>query len=107
MESLGDVDGDIVDAILHGALAEGGEHLRHLTAVVGGDLLGLQPQFLSTLEVDEEVRPGIIVEVHLVGHIIGMEDNDLVLVMTKVAKGVEELFKVRGFNRVSRFTFHL
>ncbi len=55
VEPLGDVDGDVVDAVLHGALAEGGEEVGHLAAVFGGDFVGLQFQLVAGLEVDEEV----------------------------------------------------
>ena len=90
MEALGDIDGDIVDVILHGALTEGVERLRHLTPVVGSDLLGLQFQLPAVLEVDEEVRTGIIIQVYLESPVIGMENDDFVFVMTEVAQGVEE-----------------
>ena len=41
MESLGYVDGDIFDAVLHGAVLQFGELLLHLTAVGIGHLGGL------------------------------------------------------------------
>ena len=41
MEALGDVDGDVVDAVLHGAASEVGEGLRHLVPVGFGHLVGL------------------------------------------------------------------
>ena len=92
MESLGDVDRDVVDAILHGALAKGGKHFRHLAAVGVGDLVGLELKLAVGLEVDEEVRTGVVVEVHLVSHVIGMENDDFVLVMAEVPQSVEEGF---------------
>ena len=42
MESLSYVDGEVVDAVLHGLLLEGGLHCRHLAAVGGGYLGGLE-----------------------------------------------------------------
>jgi hypothetical protein len=92
MEALSDIDGDVVDAVLHGALTKGGKHLRHLATVVGGHLFRLQPQLLTALEIDEEMGTGVIVEVHLVGHVIGVKDNDFVLVMPQVPQGIEEGF---------------
>ena len=85
MESLGDVDGHVVDMVLHGTLAQCVEELRHLTAVGVGDLVGLELKLAVGLEVDEEVRTGVVVEVDLVGHVIGMENDDFVLVVPQVA----------------------
>lgn len=42
MESLVDVDRDVVDTVLHGALAEGVEEVGHLPPVVGSDIGRLQ-----------------------------------------------------------------
>lgn len=84
MESPGDVDGHVVDMVLHGTLAQCVEELRHLAAVGIGHLFGLQLQLTATFEVDEEVRARVIVEVDLVGEVVGMEDNDFVLVVPEV-----------------------
>ena len=90
METLGDVDGDIVDAVLHGALAQGGKEVGHLSAVVVGDLLGLNFQLAAALEVDELIRAGVVGEVEFVCAVEGVEEDDFVLVVTQMAEGVEE-----------------
>lgn len=81
MESQDYVDGDIVDSVLHGSLAEGGEHVRHLAAVFSGDLVGLELELTTGFEVDEEMGPRVVVEVDLMDEVIGMEDDDLMLVV--------------------------
>jgi hypothetical protein len=92
VEALSDIDGDVVDTILHGSLTECGEQCRHLAAVIGSDLFWLQPQLLAALEVDKEMGTGIKIEVHFVSHVIGMENDDFVLVMAEVPQSVEEGF---------------
>lgn len=92
VEALGDVDGDIVDAILHGTLAEGVEEGGHLLAVGVGNLIGLEADLAAVFEVDEEGGSCIEVEVDFVGEVVGVEEDDLVLVVAEVAEGVEEGF---------------
>ena len=81
MEPLGDVDGDVVDAVLHGTLAQRGEELHHMATVGVGDFVGLHFQLPAAFQVDEEVRAGVKLQVHLVSEVIGMEDYDFVLVV--------------------------
>ena len=90
MESLCDIDRNIIDTILHGALAQGGEHLRHLLTVGIGHLVGLQLELLAALKVDKEMGACIVVEIHLVGKVVSVEDNDLVFVVAQVTQGIEE-----------------
>jgi len=92
VETLGDVDGDVVDAILHGSLFEGREEVGHLSTVGIGKVGGLQADLALGFEVDEEVGTGVEVEVDLVGEVVGVEKDDLVLVVAQVAEGVEEGF---------------
>lgn len=47
VEALGDIDGDIVDVILHGSLAQGGELLGHLTTIFSGHFVGLESQLMA------------------------------------------------------------
>ena len=95
------VDRDVVDAILHGALAEGGEHFGHLVTVLGGYFFRLQAQLLARLEVDEKMGLGTVVKINLVGHVVGMENDNFVLVVTEVPQGIEEFLKLRVFSCVS------
>ena len=73
MEPLSDVDGDIVDAVLHGTVGEVGKKGLHLAAVGVSHLGGLQTQLTAALEVDEAVGPGIVVKFNLVGAVECME----------------------------------
>lgn len=81
MESLGDVDRDVVYTVLHGALAQSGKHLGHLPAVAVGHLFGLKLQFTAVLQVDKQMWTGIVVQINLMSVVISMEDDDLVLVV--------------------------
>ena len=94
VEVLGDVEGDVVDAILHGALAETVEEVGHLAAVGVGEVGGLQADLALGFEVDEKMGAGVEVEVDLVGEVVGVEEDDLVLVVAEVAEGVEEGFLI-------------
>ena len=62
VEALGDVDGDVVDAVLQGALLQVGLLAQHLAAVGFGDFGGLQTQLAAGLEVDELMGPRVVVE---------------------------------------------
>lgn len=84
METLCDVDGYVVDTVLHGALAQGSEHFRHLTTVGVGDFCGLEFELAAAFEVDEEVRASVVIEVHLVGKVVGVENDDFVLVVAQM-----------------------
>ena len=90
VEALGDVEGDVVDAILHGALAETVEEVGHLAAVGVGEVAGLEPDLALCLKVDEKMGAGVEVEIDFVGEVVGVEEDDLVLVVAEVTQGVEE-----------------
>ena len=92
VESLLDVDGDIVDAILHGATSEIVEEVGHLPAVFVGEVGGLETELAMGFEVDEKVGTGFEVEIDFVGEVVGVEEDDLVLVVAQVAQGVEKGF---------------
>ena len=96
VESPGYVDRDIFYPVLHGTLAQGGEGFGHLTPVGFGHLTGLEFELLPAFEVDEEVRAGVIVEVDLMGEVVGVEDDDFVFVVAEVTEGVEEGFLFLG-----------
>ncbi len=81
MEPLCNIDRDIVYTVLHGALAQSGKHLGHLSAVAVGHLFGLKPQFTSALQVDKQMWTGIVVQINLMSVVISMEDDDLMLVV--------------------------
>lgn len=99
VEAMGDIYGKIVDAILDGALAEGGEEVVHLEAVVVGNLVGLQLDLSMSFEVDEEVGACLILEVDLVGEVEGVEEDDLVFVVPEMAEGIEERLLFVGANK--------
>ena len=92
MESLSYVDRDVVNPVLHGAPAQGGEHFGHVAPVGLGDFVGLEFELAATFEVDEEMRAGVVVEVDFVGKVVGVEDDDFMFVVPEVPEGVEEGF---------------
>lgn len=91
VETLSDVDGDVFNVVLDSCLSEGGEEIRHLAPIGVGDFVGLEFELAAALEVDEEVRPRIVIEVHLMGKVVGVEDDDFMFVVPEVAQGVEEI----------------
>ena len=92
MESLCNINGHVVDAILHGMLAERRKQFFHLPAVGIGDLMGLQLHLTAALQIDEEVGASVVVEVDFMGEVIGMEDDNFVFVVAQVAQSIEEVF---------------
>ena len=92
VEALGDVDGDVVDAVLHGALLEVGLLTEHVVAVGLRYLRWLQAECAAALEVHEACGPRAVVELQLVCAVEGVEEYDFVLVVAQVSQGVEECF---------------
>lgn len=73
MESLDYVDGDVVDAVLHGAVLEFGLLLFHLAAVGVGYFRWLEAELAAGFEVDELMGSGVVVELQLMGAVEGVE----------------------------------
>lgn len=90
MEAESDVYGLVVDVVLKGTMLQGVEGLVHLPAVGFGDFGGVESQLLATLEVDEQVWTGGVVEFQFVALVIGVEEDDFVFVVAQVAQGIEQ-----------------
>lgn len=90
VEALGDVDGLVVYLVLDGVLADEGVLLGDGLLVAFGDFGGLELEMASCFEVDEFCRAVAEEEVHFVGLVEGVEEDDFVLAVAQVAQGVEE-----------------
>lgn len=91
VETLGDVDGDVVDVVLLGVALQFGLLADHKLAVRLRHLGGLKALRAAALKVNEAQRPRAVVELQLAGAVEGVEDDDFVLVVAQVAQGVEEV----------------
>lgn len=90
VEALIDVDGLVVDVILHGVTFEfGGRELHQLTIVVG-HLGRINLETLAAFEVDEKGGTVGVVEEEFVRTVEGVEEEHLMFAMTEMAKGIEE-----------------
>ena len=76
-----DVDGDVVDVILEGALLEFGLLALHLCAICGGNLGGVELDGVARFEVYETVGACVVVELKLAGAVEGVEKDDFVLIV--------------------------
>ena len=66
--------------------------------VAFGDFIGLEFEVASGFEVNKEMRTGRVVEVDFVGEVVGVEDDDLMLVVAEMAKGIKQSFLFVGTN---------
>jgi len=90
VESLLDVDGDVINAVLQGVLLEVGLLLFHLLTVGGGNLGWVELESITGLEVYEAVGACVVEELEFVGTMEGVEEYDFVFVVAQVAQGVEK-----------------
>jgi len=92
IESKVDVDGDVVDMVLHSVTA----HLLGLTlhcgTVLGSYLVGECFDALAGFEVDEPIRFVAKVEVKLLVAVEGVEKEHFVFAMAQVPQSVEKGF---------------
>lgn len=90
LKSLRDIDRLVVYSILNSVLLDEGCLLRHRLFVACSHLGGLELEAASCFEVDELGGTVTEVEVHLVGMMECVEEDDLVLAVPQMAEGVEE-----------------
>lgn len=85
MESLSNVNGLVVHAVLRGTALEVGLLLLGALAVGLGDAGGVEPQGAPSFEVDEAVGGVGVVELKFEGAMEGVEEDDFVAVVSHVA----------------------
>ena len=91
MESLSCVDGDVVDAVLHGEVLQAGLLTFHFTTVGIGDFGGVELEGAPRFEVDETMGAVVECELQFALAVEGVEEDYFVAVVTQVAQGVNEV----------------
>lgn len=91
MESLGCVDGDVVDAVLHGEVLQVGLLTFHFPTVGVSDFGGVELEGAPRFEVDETMGAVVECELQFVLAVEGVEEDYFVAVVTQVAQGVNEV----------------
>lgn len=91
MESLSCVDGDVVDAVLHGEVLQAGLLTFHFTTVGIGDFSGIKLDCAPRFEVDETMGAVVECELQFALAVEGVEEDYFVAVVTQVAQGVKEV----------------
>lgn len=93
VEAEADIDRDVIDLILD-CMPLDIRHLAvHSLAILGGEFLGEHLDFLACFHVDEETGLGSEVEVDLFALVDGVEEDDFVLGMAKMAEGIVQIFE--------------
>lgn len=91
MESLGCVDGDVVDAVLHGEVLQVGLLTFHFPTVGVSDFGGVELEGAPRFEVDETMGAVVECELQFALAVEGVEEDYFVAVVTQVAQGVNEV----------------